>query len=106
MGEKLHVRGRGLDAGLRGDLHITSPAGRLGVDGTLRTADGTYRAYGQKLDIDRGALTFVGPIENPRLDIEATRPNLDVRVGVIVTGSALNPRIRLFSEPACPTWTS
>ena len=100
MGEKLHIRGRGLDAGLRGDLHITSPAGRLDVDGTLRTAKGTYRAYGQKLDIDRGALTFVGPIENPRLDIEATRPNLDVRVGVIVAGTALNPRIRLFSEPA------
>ena len=44
-------------------------------------------------------LTFVGPIENPRLDIEATRPNLDVRVGVVVAGTALNPRIRLFAEP-------
>ncbi|MGZ5185025.1 MAG: translocation/assembly module TamB domain-containing protein, partial [Caldimonas sp.] len=33
------------------------------------------------------------------LDIEATRPNLDVRVGVVVAGTALNPRIRLFSEP-------
>ena len=39
------------------------------------------------------------PVENPRLDIEATRPNLDVRVGVAVTGTALNPRVRLFSEP-------
>ena len=31
-------------------------------------------AYGQKLDIDRGMLVFAGPVENPRLDIEATRP--------------------------------
>src|SRR5204862_2378584 len=99
MGEKLRIRGRGLDAGLRGALHLTSPNGRLAVDGTLRAVDGTYQAYGQKLGIDRGELTFTGAIENPRLDIEATRPNLDVRVGVTVTGTALNPRIRLFSEP-------
>jgi translocation and assembly module TamB len=37
--------------------------------------------------------------ENPRLDIEATRPNLDVRAGVAITGFAIDPRIRLFSEP-------
>ena len=99
MGENLRIKGRGIDTGLRGDLHLTSPGGRLTVDGTLRTADGTYQAYGQKLAIDRGVLTFVGAIENPRLDIEATRPNLDVRVGVVVAGTALNPRVRLFSEP-------
>jgi len=88
MGEKLRVRGRGLDASLRGDLHLTSPGGRLAVDGSLRAVDGTYQAYGQKLGIDRGVLTFVGPIENPRLDIEATRPNLDVRVGSDISTAA------------------
>ena len=99
MGERLRVRGRGLDAGLRGELHLTSPGGRLAVAGTLRAVDGTYQAYGQKLAIDRGVLGFSGAVENPRLDIEATRPNLDVRVGVLVTGTALAPRVRLFSEP-------
>jgi len=99
MGSKLRVRGRGLDAGLRGELRLTSPSGRLAVNGTLRAVDGTYQAYGQKLVIERAVLAFAGPVENPRLDIEATRPNLDVRVGVAVTGTALNPRIRLFSEP-------
>jgi len=99
MGERLRVRGHGLDTGLRGDLRLTSPGGRLAVDGTLRTANGTYQAYGQKLVIDRGILAFAGPVENPRLDIEATRPNLDVRVGALVTGTALAPRVRLFSEP-------
>jgi translocation and assembly module TamB len=99
MGEKLRIRGRGLDAGLRGDLHLTSAGGPLAVNGTLRAVDGTYQAYAQKLGIDRGVIAFAGPVENPRLDIEATRPNLDVRVGVLVSGTALNPRIRLFSEP-------
>jgi translocation and assembly module TamB len=99
LGEHLRIRGRGLDSGLRGELRITSPARRRAGNGTVYTADGTYAAYGQKLAIDRGQLTFTGAVENPRLDIEATRPNLDIRVGVVVTGTALNPRVRLFSEP-------
>jgi len=99
LGEQLRVRGRGLDTGLRGELRLTAPAGRLAVNGTVRTAGGTYAAYGQKLEIDRGNVVFNGAAENPRLDIEATRPNLDVRVGVAITGTAVNPRVRLFSEP-------
>ena len=99
LGDKLRLRGRGLDTGLAGELRITSPGGRLAVNGTVRAVDGTYAAYGQKLAIDRGVIAFNGAIENPRLDIEATRPNLDVRVGVAVSGSATNPRVRLFSEP-------
>ncbi len=99
LGQQLRIRGRGLDTGLRGELRITSPGGRLAVNGTVQASDGTYAAYGQKLAIDRGVIVFNGEVGNPKLDIEATRPNLDLRVGVAVTGSAANPRIRLFSEP-------
>ncbi|HEX6706996.1 MAG TPA: translocation/assembly module TamB domain-containing protein [Albitalea sp.] len=99
LGEQLRLRGRGIDTGLRGELHISSPGNHLALNGTVRAVDGTYAAYGQKLTIDRGLILFNGPAENPRLDIEATRPNLDVRVGVLVSGTALNPRVRLFSEP-------
>jgi translocation and assembly module TamB len=99
LGEKLQVRGRGLDASLRGDLRLTSPGGRMAVNGTVRTAKGTYVAYAQKLEIERGELAFSGSTENPRLDILAVRPNLDVRVGVAVTGPLANPRVQLFSAP-------
>ena len=99
LGEKLRIRGQGLDAGLRGELRLSAPQGRLRVDGSVRTVDGTYRAYRQRLNIERGVLTFNGPVENPQLDIEAIRPNLDVRVGVAVTGTVLVPRVRLFSDP-------
>lgn len=102
LGDRLRLRGRGLDTGLRGDLRLTVPNGKLAIDGAVRTVEGTYQAYGQKLVIDRGEIEFNGPVENPRLDIEATRPNLDIRVGVAVTGTVLNPRIRLFSEPEVP----
>jgi len=99
LGEQLRLRGRGLDTELRGDLHLTTPGAKLAINGKVGTASGTYAAYGQKLSIDRGELIFTGAPENPRLDIVATRPNLEQVVGVLVTGTALNPRVRLFSEP-------
>ena len=60
---------------MRGALHITSPGNRLAIGGTVQAVEGTYAAYAQKLQIDRGQIIFNGPPENPRLDIEATRPN-------------------------------
>lgn len=99
LGERLKLRGRGIDTRLTGRVEVTTPGGRLAVDGAVRTVSGTYAAYGQKLEIERGIVRFDGPVENPRLEIIAIRPNLDVQVGVQIGGSALNPRVRLFSEP-------
>ena len=99
LGEKLRLRGRGLDTALKGQLRLTTPGGRLAVTGTVRAENGTYAAYGQKLEIDRGLVAFSGNADNPRLDILALRPNMDVRVGVAITGNALTPRVRLVSEP-------
>lgn len=98
-GERLRLRGRGLDTRLAGALRLTTPAGRPALHGDIRAVDGTYAAYGQKLTIEKGVISFVGTPDNPRLDIEATRPNTDIRVGVAITGTAENPRVRLFSEP-------
>jgi translocation and assembly module TamB len=99
LGEQLQLRGRGLDTLLRGQLRLTTPGGRLAINGTISTESGTYAAYGQKLDIDRGIVAFSGPPDNPRLDVLALRPNLDLRVGVAITGNVLTPRVRLYSEP-------
>ncbi len=99
LGDRLRLRGRGLDTALKGQLRLSTPGGRLAVTGTVRAENGTYAAYGQKLEIDRGLVAFSGNADNPRLDILALRPNMDVRVGVAITGNALTPRVRLVSEP-------
>lgn len=99
LGPALRLRGRGLDTFLRGTLKLSNPANRLAVRGTVRAERGTYAAYGQKLTVERGLITFTGPLDDPQLDVLATRPNLDVAVGVAVTGTALNPRVRLYSDP-------
>jgi len=99
LGEQLRVRGRGVDAGLVGKLRVTNPGGRLAVNGTINAERGSYAAYGQRLALERGLIAFGGPVDNPRLDILAIRPNIDMRVGLAITGTALAPRVRLFSEP-------
>jgi translocation and assembly module TamB len=102
LGDKLHIRGHGLDAFLRGDLRLSTPGGRPALNGSVRAVSGTYVAYAQRLVIERGELIFTGAPDNPRLDILAVRPNLDVRVGVAVTGLLSNLHVRLFSEPEMP----
>jgi len=99
LGDHLRLRGRGIDTTLKGALQISSPNGLLTVRGAVRTAGGQYVAYGQKLDVTRGEITFNGPVNDPRLDILATRPNLDIIVGVAISGSALAPHVKLVSEP-------
>jgi translocation and assembly module TamB len=99
LGDRLRVRGRGLDARLAGSLRVTAPGGRLAVQGTVNTVDGTYAAYAQKLEIRRGDLAFSGDPANPRLDVLALRPNLDIEVGVAITGNVQSPRVRLYSNP-------
>lgn len=100
LGDHLKVKGRGLDTALKGQVQLSTPEGHLSLSGSLNAAGGTYAAYGQKLEIERGVVAFSGPPESARLDILALRPNIDNRVGVSITGPALNPRVRLYSEPA------
>jgi len=101
LGSNFVVRGRGLDARLVGVLRAQlAPKTRPTVTGTVRAAGGTYAAFGQTLAIERAALNFVGPPDNPALDIVAMRKNLTVEVGVAVGGTALLPRVRLVSNPA------
>jgi translocation and assembly module TamB len=64
--------------------------------------NGTYFAFGQRLDIDRGQLIFDGPADNPALDVVALRRNLSVEAGVEVTGTVNVPRVRLVSNPPVP----
>ena len=103
LNNRVWFQGRGLDTRLDGNLHVTGELGTpLRAQGTIRTAGGTYRGYGQELTIERGVLTFAGPLENPRLNILALRKGLPVEAGVEVLGSTSHPRVRLVSTPDVP----
>lgn len=99
MGPRFYITGMGLDAGLLGSVQIHMADGRLTGVGALRTRGGGIEAYGQKLRLRRGTLTFQGRLDNPLLDIEALRTGDQVEAGVKVGGTAQRPRIDLVSYP-------
>lgn len=101
LGERLRLKGYGIDTRLGGTLKLAqSGTGKPTLNGSVRTVGGSFAAYGQKLTVEKGVFSFVGPLDNPRLDVLAIKPGLDeVRVGVTVGGTAHNPRIKLYSDP-------
>jgi translocation and assembly module TamB len=103
LGPRFYIRGAGLEARLAGELRVDGrPGGLLLAQGSVRTVDGQYAAYGQRLQIERGIVTFQGALDNPALNVLAVRPGLPVEVGVAVGGSALQPVVRLHSSPSMP----
>ena len=103
LGNDLHILGRGIDAWPEGRVLLrTDAAGKLLAEGTVNTRRGTYTAFGQRLQIDRGRLIFGGAVENPGLDIVAMRKNQAVEAGVAVTGSVQAPDVRIVSNPPVP----
>ncbi|HPU80229.1 translocation/assembly module TamB domain-containing protein [Accumulibacter sp.] len=103
LGRHFHFRGAGVESRLVGAVNLRSAGSGLPrATGTIRTHEGRFDAYGQKLEIERGILNFQGLIDNPGLNIRAVRGNLPVEAGVEVTGTARRPVVRLVSDPEVP----
>lgn len=100
LGDQVTYTGSNLDSTLRGNLRLLYTSGEdTNASGSLRI-DGSYDAYGQSLDLERGELIFTGPLDDPTLDVRAVRAVGETTVGVQLTGSLKSPQTRLFSDPA------
>src|SRR5688572_7961169 len=98
LGERVKVRGYGLDGEVEGQLRV--PGRPTTGTGQIRIS-GKYRAYGQNLTIERGRLLFAqSPLDDPGLDIRAVRKLRTVTPGLRVEGTAKAPVLTVFSDPA------
>ena len=104
LGDKVNIDAAGLTGRLGRQHHRA-----LGYDtftrgtGELSVGEGKYIAYARKLDIDRGRLIFTGgPIDDPGIDVRAVKEFPDVKAGINVRGTLLQPRITFFSDPPLP----
>jgi translocation and assembly module TamB len=111
LGDRFRLQGMGLDAILAGNVRVRALERRPPtVLGSIRTVRGTYAAYGQKLNLERGMLNFTGAYDNPGLNILAVRKRpegtalteTNVEAGVEVRGTALAPTAKLMSTPNVP----
>ncbi|WP_233510960.1 translocation/assembly module TamB domain-containing protein [Dyella psychrodurans] len=108
LGQHTHLVGMGLDGRLSGVLTVNERPGRETTGQGQIIVNGTYKAYGQNLQIQRGQLLFAStPIDNPGLNIRAVRsltPNATIdegqQVGLMISGTAQRPILTVFSNPA------
>jgi len=105
LGDNVVVDSYGLESDVKGSLKLELDRYKnILVIGELNFENGRYRSFGQDLILRKGQLSFVGPADNPYINIEAIRNEDitadDVIVGIQAVGTANNPQVTLFSEPA------
>ncbi|MEO1199213.1 MAG: translocation/assembly module TamB domain-containing protein [Pseudomonadota bacterium] len=95
---RVFVQGRGLDAEMGGSLRLTGPVDEPAPNGAFEMRRGHLDFLGQRLDFERGDVTFDGNYD-PLLDMLAGRDTNRARVTVAVQGRASSPGFRINSEP-------
>ena len=101
LGDKVKMKGFGLQGTLAGRMQVVSRPGReMTANGELEVG-GRYKAYGQDLTITRGQLLWNhGVVSDPRISIRARREIGAVTAGIEVSGRAMQPRVEVWSEPS------
>lgn len=107
LGRHTHLAGYGMDGRVSGSLNVHQRPGRATTGRGQIEVNGTYKAYGQDLSIQKGLLLFAStPVDNPGLNIRAVRslnPNATIDegqvVGLLISGTAQRPVMTVFSNP-------
>jgi translocation and assembly module TamB len=105
LGDDVRFNGFGLNSRLDGGLRLTQKrGGNLRTTGTVRVRDGFLTGYGKELRVDRGELTFTGPLDDPLINIQVSRESIyegrQYTIGLRLSGTARNVITEPFSRPA------
>ena len=108
LGDKVLVEALGFNGRLAGKVTFSNKPGQAAAiptaDGLLSVRDGSFRAFGQDLDIETGQVIFRKvPVTEPEINLRAVRwidnDPLVSAAGVQLTGPASAPVMELFSQP-------
>ncbi|BCG62806.1 MAG: translocation and assembly module TamB [Methyloprofundus sp.] len=104
LGDAVSIEGFGLKAKLAGQLRALQQANQFKLFNELKLVDGTYQAYGQDLSIEKGQLLFTGNVENPEINMLASRKASDwddnTMAYLRMTGGLKAPETEVYTEPA------
>ena len=105
LGDHVLIDAFGLKSNLAGQLTVSKKIdGPVLTNGNIRLVDGSYRAFGQNLIINKGVILFSGPPDQPYLSVDAIRdPALiedSVTAGIKLEGPVSAPEITIYSSPA------
>jgi autotransporter translocation and assembly factor TamB len=100
--DSFQVVGTGLETTVGGALELKKESSQpLQLFGELNILEGRIEAFGQRLNVQRGSLSFVGPADNPDLNLRAEReiPDESITVGVEVLGNLDEISFNAYSTP-------
>ena len=97
--DRVHFNGFGLDCHITGEITLhQEPGTPLKATGDLRIVDGTLHALGRDLELQKGSISYAGgDIENPVVNLLATRDIKGVAVGILVSGNLRSPSFTGYS---------
>ncbi len=108
LGDHVRVSAMGFISGISGAVTFTNTPDQTELlpmaKGLLSVENGTFRAFGQDLEIETGQLIFTDvPVTEPVLNVRAVRwidndPQVTA-AGVRVTGPVTEPVLEMFSRP-------
>lgn len=99
--ESIFIRGRGLDAELRGDIRLQGTLSDIRPVGTFDLVRGRLDILGKRLNLVEGTLSFEGSFD-PVIRLVARNTTSDYTIDVIVEGSATSPDVTFTSTPDLP----
>ncbi|RLQ23291.1 hypothetical protein DWB85_01690 [Seongchinamella sediminis] len=112
LGDAVNVNALGFIGRLSGDVLFTNTPEQTELvpiaNGKLSVEDGTFRSFGQDLDIRTGELLFNNrPATEPEINLRAVRwidndPQV-TSAGILLTGPITTPTMELFSRPQLET---
>ena len=98
------IQGQGLKTRLEGDLLAVYKKNRFMLYNELELMDGVYQSYGQDLTIEKGKLLFTGAIDNPGINLLASRESTEWDDKVVaylqLTGTLNDTETKVYTRPA------
>ena len=100
---RVFVKGRGIDAELSVDAHVTGTVLNPVLEGSAQVVQGSYDFAGKRFEFDdRGSITLANAPERMRLDLSASWEAPTITATVQIKGTAAKPEITMTSSPSLP----
>lgn len=100
---QIYLKGRGLDAEMQGNIHVTGTTNNPNANGKLKIRKGLWKVLGKSLKFKRGIIALENaPKKDPEVDFEAEIDDPKWKIIFSLTGPATQPSISYRSIPQMP----
>ncbi|QPJ62305.1 MAG: hypothetical protein G3M70_10660 [Candidatus Nitronauta litoralis] len=100
---QIYLKGRGLEAEMQGNIHVTGTTNTPNANGKLKVRQGLWKILGKNLKFKRGIISLENaPKKDPEIDFEAEVDDPKWKIIFSLTGPATQPSISYRSIPQMP----